>query len=419
MRLARLAGLKPEPHETLVHHVHSHLDVFVNGKHVTVPAGIGINTHDPGIHHGPMPDRSIAYGGAACKHDCISPLHTHADYGLLHTESPTPVPNKLGEFFVEWGVRLDRTCVGGYCKPDSILVYVDGKRFTGDPRTIVLVDRTEIAIVIGSLPKHIPSRVPNVPQLDSRGVLERRRGAHRLAQGTSGAPLVSRRAGCELIMVAQVASALRPRREKKRSPRPTNAAGGRADGRHEDQPLDRRSQRRRRVGPAGCRLQPGHGCADRRRRLRLGRGGRPGRAVGQGGVPGLAGGVAGEAGGDLLPHPRARARAAGGGRDDPHPRAREGALRRARRGDARARGDRVLLRDPDAAEERVLASRRRRGSTSTRSASRWGSSPASRRSTSPRWCPCGCGRRRSRAGTRSCSSPPRRIRPRRCGRPSC
>ena len=35
-------------------------------------------------------------------------------------------------------------------------------------------------------------------------------------------------------------------------------------------------------------------------------------------------------------------------------RARQGALRRARRGDARARGDRVLLRHPDAAEERVL-----------------------------------------------------------------
>jgi hypothetical protein len=164
IHLARAAGLKPEPHETLQHHVHSHLDVFVNGKHVTVPAGIGIDIHDPGINSGPMPDHSIAYGGANCKDDCISPLHTHADYGLLHTESPTPVPNNLGEFFVEWGVRLDSTCVGGYCKPDdSVLIYVNGKRYTKDPRKILLLNHTEIAIVIGSLPKKIPSTFPNVP----------------------------------------------------------------------------------------------------------------------------------------------------------------------------------------------------------------------------------------------------------------
>jgi acyl-CoA reductase-like NAD-dependent aldehyde dehydrogenase len=58
-------------------------------------------------------------------------------------------------------------------------------------------------------------------------------------------------------------------------------------------------------------------------------------------------------------------------------------------------------------------------STSTRSGSRSAWSAASRRSTSPRWFPCGCGRRRSRAATRSCSSRPRRIRPRRPSPPSC
>ena len=47
------------------------------------------------------------------------------------------------------------------------------------------------------------------------------------------------------------------------------------------------------------------------------------------------------------------------------------------------------------------SSRPRRGSTSTRSASPSGSSRGSPRSTSRRWCPCGCGPRRSRAGTRS------------------
>src|SRR4051812_4944413 len=47
---ARAAGLTPETAESFAHHVHAHLDVFVNGQGVTVPAGLGINIHDPGVH---------------------------------------------------------------------------------------------------------------------------------------------------------------------------------------------------------------------------------------------------------------------------------------------------------------------------------------------------------------------------------
>src|SRR2546426_2780395 len=164
-RLARAAGHVPEPAEQLQYHVHSHLDVFVNGKRVTVPAGIGINTHDPAVQSGKLADGTTAYGGIStpCAHPCISPLHTHAAYGVLHTETSKPQPNRLGQFFVEWGVRLDRRCVGGYCRPDSIRLYVNGKRYLGDPRQILLADQTEIAIVIGSLPKKIPSAFPVGP----------------------------------------------------------------------------------------------------------------------------------------------------------------------------------------------------------------------------------------------------------------
>jgi len=153
--------LKPQLFEHLSYHVHSHLDVFINGKRVTVPAGIGINVHDPGVHSALFPDGSTAYGRIQlCQRPCISPLHTHADLGLLHTETSTPAPNRLGQFFIEWHVRLDRRCVGGYCKPDSILIYVNGKLYTKDPRKILLANHTEIAIVIGTPPKKIPSRFP-------------------------------------------------------------------------------------------------------------------------------------------------------------------------------------------------------------------------------------------------------------------
>jgi hypothetical protein len=162
MKRTLLAGLKPELFEHLNYHVHSHLDIFVNGKRVKIPAGIGINIHDPGVQSGPLPDGSTAYGGIRrCQKPCISPLHTHADLGLLHTETSAPAPNRLGQFFTEWNVRLGQRCVGGYCKPDTILVYVNGKRHTGDPRDILLADHTEIAIVIGTPPKKIPTQFPN------------------------------------------------------------------------------------------------------------------------------------------------------------------------------------------------------------------------------------------------------------------
>jgi len=156
---ARAAGLRPERQESFLHHVHAHLDVYVNGVHERVPAAVGIDVHDPDVRVFPLPDGTKAYGGIAeCAKACISPLHTHDDTGILHTESASPVPNRLGQFFVEWGVRLDRRCVGGYCRPTSIRVYVNGKPFTGDPRTIELTNHEEIAIVIGTPPKRIPKK---------------------------------------------------------------------------------------------------------------------------------------------------------------------------------------------------------------------------------------------------------------------
>jgi hypothetical protein len=165
MRLARAAGLVPERAEQLQYHVHSHLDLFVDGKRVTIPAGIGIDTKNPAVQKGRLPDGSVGYGGIStpCRQVCISPLHTHGPYGLLHTETAKPVPNRLGQFFVEWGVRLDKRCVGTYCKPTRIGVYVNGRASTRDPRLILLADHTEIAIVIGKPPRKIPSKFPAVP----------------------------------------------------------------------------------------------------------------------------------------------------------------------------------------------------------------------------------------------------------------
>jgi hypothetical protein len=163
LELTKRAGLTPETHEFFLYHVHAHLDVFVNGNPQRVPAAIGINIGDPRVNRARLADGTIAYGGISppCKQPCISPLHTHDDTGILHTESKRTRPNRLGQFFTEWDVRLNRSCFGGYCKPrDAIAVFVDGDRYMGNPADISLTNRKEIAIVIGSPPSSIPSQFP-------------------------------------------------------------------------------------------------------------------------------------------------------------------------------------------------------------------------------------------------------------------
>jgi len=153
MELTRAAGLTPERAEFLQYHVHAHLDVFFNGQPVTVPPGIGIDTNNPAA----ISDEQGAGLKHPCDEPCISPLHTHAADGILHTETKTPQPNTLGQFFIEWDVPLSRDCVGDPCVPGPVAVYVDGQPFTGDPNTIELTDLKEIAIVLGTPPATIPS----------------------------------------------------------------------------------------------------------------------------------------------------------------------------------------------------------------------------------------------------------------------
>jgi hypothetical protein len=157
LELAVAAGLEPAPKEYLTNHVHAHLDVFIDGKPIVVPAGIGINIEDENVRRFNEPDGSVSYGGIdQCATPCISPLHTHDATGVIHTESQTPEPNTLGEFFVEWGVELTDSCVGEFCSPTPIAFYIVGEPYTGDPRAIELTDRKVIVIVIGTPPAEIP-----------------------------------------------------------------------------------------------------------------------------------------------------------------------------------------------------------------------------------------------------------------------
>jgi hypothetical protein len=137
-RLPQL-GLKPLSVQGSVIHIHQHLDVYVNGKHITIPALIGIFA-------------------SSSSEVIFADLHTHDTTGVLHVESATKRQFTLGEFFGVWGVRFTTTCIGGYCKPQTPWkMYVNGVPYTGDPPGLVLRKHQEIVIAIGKPPKKIPS----------------------------------------------------------------------------------------------------------------------------------------------------------------------------------------------------------------------------------------------------------------------
>ncbi len=149
------AGLQLLAQEYTDNHVHAHLDVFIDGQEIIVPAGIGINVEDPEVTY--FEDVG-SYGGIdVCEQPCISPLHTHDASGVIHTESSVQETHTLGQFFTEWGVELSETCVGEKCAPTPIAVYVDGEPYEGDPRAIEITDLKVIVIVVGTPPAVIPS----------------------------------------------------------------------------------------------------------------------------------------------------------------------------------------------------------------------------------------------------------------------
>jgi hypothetical protein len=131
-RLAPLDLTTLGGHNGLVLHFHAHIDIFVNGKKVKVPALIGIN---PGANY-------------------LTELHTHDDRGVIHIEAQKSRDFTVGQFFAEWAVYLDAHSIGGY---SGLKWYLDGKLQTGDPENLVFKSHQELAFVVGKPPAKIPS----------------------------------------------------------------------------------------------------------------------------------------------------------------------------------------------------------------------------------------------------------------------
>jgi len=110
-------------------HIHQHLVIFDHGKAIVIPPNVGQPTMKR----------------------CIYWLHTHTPDGIIHIEAPNDRSFTLGDFFQVWGQPLGHSiaATAHAAKGAQLKVWVDGKPFAGDPRTIALKAHTDIVIQAG------------------------------------------------------------------------------------------------------------------------------------------------------------------------------------------------------------------------------------------------------------------------------
>ena len=106
-----LSGETCDPMEQNAYHIHVHFSIYINGKLLNIPAGIGI-----------APDGSCFYW-----------MHTHTDDGIIHIEAPGKVHNvALDDFITIWQEGFSKLNF-----PPQMLdqtgwkIWVNGKPFDG------------------------------------------------------------------------------------------------------------------------------------------------------------------------------------------------------------------------------------------------------------------------------------------------
>jgi hypothetical protein len=138
-------GIQCNAGEKTVTHVHTHLTVFVNGKARVIPYGIGI----PGYQAVQTPEGPFVETGS-----CFYWLHTHAEDGIIHVESPSSTETfTLGQFFAEWGIPLSSTQVGSNSGKLTVFFTAPGKKvgiYKGNPANLPLGSHYQIQIDVGT-----------------------------------------------------------------------------------------------------------------------------------------------------------------------------------------------------------------------------------------------------------------------------
>jgi hypothetical protein len=136
---ATVDGIQCAPVEQLVYHIHSHVQVYVNGEPRSLPAAIGLI--------GPVA-QDTPYGKFYGAQTCYYWLHTHTNDGVIHVESPSKRIYTLGNFFDEWRQPLSPTQVAG--AKGKVTAFLNGKPWTKNPRTIPLIPHASIDLDVGT-----------------------------------------------------------------------------------------------------------------------------------------------------------------------------------------------------------------------------------------------------------------------------
>jgi len=123
-------------------HIHVHVDIFVNGQQKRLPVGAGIAAPRLAEHltTGLFVDNSPK--------GCLYWLHVHSDDGIIHIEAPHKGAFTLGEFFDIWGQPLSSDQVGP--ARGTVVAFVNGRVFHGDPRNIPLLVHGTIQLDVGT-----------------------------------------------------------------------------------------------------------------------------------------------------------------------------------------------------------------------------------------------------------------------------
>jgi hypothetical protein len=132
-------GIQCAPLEQLAYHIHTHLQVYVNGQPRALPGAIGII--------GPVA-QNTAQGPFYGASKCIYWLHTHTSDGIIHIESPTARVYTLGNFFHEWNQPLTPTQVAS--AKGKVTAFLNGKLWTKSLATIPLEPHGQIQLDVGT-----------------------------------------------------------------------------------------------------------------------------------------------------------------------------------------------------------------------------------------------------------------------------
>ena len=124
-----IGGISCDAQEGQRTHIHQHLVILDHGKPIDIPRNVGQSP----------------------EHRCIYWVHTHTPDGVIHIEAPNDRSFTLADFFKVWGQPLNRTQASSAqaAKGTTLKAWVNGKPYTGDPRTIKLKAHADIVIEVG------------------------------------------------------------------------------------------------------------------------------------------------------------------------------------------------------------------------------------------------------------------------------